>query len=111
MKITVIIYSDDAETVWNGFRFATTSMVYDNDVTVFLLGKGIEAKTVGTLKYDVREQIDLYIESGGKMIGCGVCCESRKEEMPLLEQELDCELGSMQQLYTLVSESDKVLSF
>jgi len=40
MKIAVIIYSNDPETVWNALRFANTSLIYDNDVSVFLLGKG-----------------------------------------------------------------------
>jgi len=45
------------------------------------------------------------------MVGCGVCCENRKEEMPFLQQELRCEMGSMQDLYGLVAEADKVITF
>ena len=111
MKITVIISSNDAETVWNAFRFATTSLAYDNEVSVFLLGKGVEAHTVSTLNYDIEEQIGLYRENGGKLIGCGVCCENRRDELPHLEEALNCEMGSMQQLYALVAESDKTLTF
>ena len=111
MKILVIVSSNDPETIWNAFRFATTSLVYENDVTVFLLGRGVEAPLVGTIHFDVKEQIDLYRQNGGKLIGCGVCCETRRETMPTLKQELDCELGSMQQLYALVAEGDKVLTF
>ncbi|MDH3513473.1 MAG: DsrE family protein [Gammaproteobacteria bacterium] len=111
MKIVVIVYSNDPETVWNAFRFATTSLIYENRVSVFLLGKGVEAMTISTLKYDIVEQVDLFRNSGGKIIGCGVCCESRKEEMPFLQQELQCDLGSMQELYGLVMEADKVLTF
>jgi len=55
--------------------------------------------------------MDLYRENGGKLIGCGVCCETRRETMPTLPQELDCEMGSMQQLYALVAEGDRVLTF
>ena len=40
MKFAVIVCSNDPETVWNGFRFAITSLVYENQVTTFLLGKG-----------------------------------------------------------------------
>ena len=111
MKVTVIIYSNDPETVWNAFRFATTSLIYENQVSVFLLGKGVEAMTVSTLKYDILEQVDLFRKKGGKIIGCGVCCENRKEEMPFLQQELHCDMGSMQELYGLVAEADKVLTF
>lgn len=111
MKISVIIYSNDPETVWNAFRFASTSLAYDNEVTVFLLGKGVEALSSSTIKYDIAAQLELYRDYGGKMIGCGVCCENRQEQMPYLEEDLQCEMGSMQQLYELVANSDKVVSF
>jgi len=111
MKLAIIISSNDAETVWNAFRFATTSLVYENDVAVFLLGKGVEALTVSTIQFDVGEQVALFRENGGQLIGCGVCCENRRDTMPTLEQDLGCEMGSMQQLYALVAEADRVLTF
>lgn len=111
MNIAIIIYSNDPETVWNAFRLANTSLAYDNQVNVFLLGKGVEAGLIGTLQFDIQEQIDLFRDSGGNMIGCGLCCESRKDEMPSLEEGLKCEMGSMQQLYGLVAAADKVLTF
>ncbi len=111
MKLAIIISSNDAETVWNAFRFATTSLVYENEVAVFLLGKGVEALTVSTIQFDVGEQVTLFRENGGQLIGCGVCCENRRDTMPTLEQDLGCEMGSMQQLYVLVAEADRVLTF
>lgn len=111
MKFSVVIYSNDPETVWNAFRFANTSLAYDNQVSIFLLGKGVEASMVTTLQYDVQEQMEIFREQGGTLIGCGVCCESRRNEMPTLEESLHCELGSMQQLYALVAEADKVITF
>lgn len=111
MKIAIIVYSNDSETVWNAFRFANTSRAFDNQVNIFLLGKGVEAAMVSTLQYDVLEQMRLFRDSGGQLIGCGVCCESRKVEMPYLLEELKCEMGSMRHLYGLVAEADKVLTF
>lgn len=111
MHIAIIIYTNDSESVWNAFRFANTSLAYENRVDVFLLGKGVEAATVSTLNHDVQEQIELFRASGGTMIGCGVCCESRKDELPFLQEGLKCDMGSMQQLYSLVAEADKVLTF
>lgn len=111
MKIAIIISSKEPETIWNAFRFATTSLVYENQVTVFLLGHGVEAPTLSTLKFDIDVQMQLFRDSGGELIGCGVCCENRKDTMPFLTDELNCELGSMQQLYALVAEADKVVNF
>jgi uncharacterized protein involved in oxidation of intracellular sulfur len=111
MAFLIVIYSNDAETVWNAFRLANTSLAYDNTVKVFLLGKGVEAAMASTLQYDVMEQIALFADNGGQLIGCGVCCENRKAEMPFLQEELKCELGSMNQLHGLIAEADKVLTF
>lgn len=111
MKFAVVIYSNDAETVWNALRFANTCLAYDNEVYVFLLGKGVEAKTVSTITYDIDEQLEIFDEQGGNLIGCGVCCESRKDEMPNLEMDLSCEIGSMQTFYSMVVDADKVLTF
>jgi sulfur relay (sulfurtransferase) complex TusBCD TusD component (DsrE family) len=111
MKIVVVISSQEPETIWNAFRFAITSLVYENEVTVFLLGQGVEAPTLSTLKFDLDEQMALFRENGGEMIGCGVCCENRKDTMPFLANELNCELGSMQQLCALIAQADKVLNF
>ena len=69
MKMTVIIYSNDPETVWNAFRFANTSLVYDNQVKIFLLGRGVEAMMLSTLKYDILEQAELFRSHGGIVVG------------------------------------------
>lgn len=111
MKVTIVISSNDAETVWNAFRYANTCRTYDDDTTVFLMGKGIEAASIHSLKFDIEEQLQIFEEQEGSIIGCGVCCESRKDVMPDLESELQCTLGSMQDFYVLIKESDKVITF
>jgi len=111
LKLAVIIYSNEAETVWNALRLANSALGYDDEVTIFLLGKGVEYNEIHSIKFDVQEQIQIFNEFGGKMIGCGVCCESRTDTMPLLKEELSCEMGSMQNLYALIKDADKVLTF
>jgi sulfur relay (sulfurtransferase) complex TusBCD TusD component (DsrE family) len=111
MKIAIVIYSNDSETVWNAFRFANTARAFDNQVDVFLLGKGVEVAMISTIQFDVMEQINIFHGSGGQILCCGVCCETRSVEMPYLLDELTCETGSMRHLYGLISEADKVLTF
>lgn len=111
MKVAIVIYSNDPETVWNAFRLANAALGYDDEVSVFLLGKGVECSSLDSLKYDIEEQMDIFEEFGGALIGCGVCCESREDVMPYLAEELNCEMGSMQSLYALIKECDKVLTF
>lgn len=111
MKLTIIIYSNDTETVWNAFRLANSALGYDDEVTIFLLGKGVEFNELHSIKFDIQEQVKIFEEFGGKMIGCGICCDSRADTMPFLKEELTCELGSMQNLYALTKDADKVITF
>lgn len=111
MHLLLIISTSDAECVWNAFRLANTSLALDNKVDVFLLGKGVEATCIRTVEHDTQKQLNLFIENGGALIGCGVCIENRKESMPFLLEVLKCELGTMQALSDLVSKADKVLTF
>lgn len=110
MRILIIIYSDDDETIWNAFRFGVTSLIYDNETTIFLLGKGVEALNENSL-FDIQEQVDLFRENNGVLVGCGVCVENRMEEMPNIKDLLACDMGSMQDLYALVADANKVLTF
>lgn len=111
MKLALILSRNDPETIWNAFRLANTSLAYDNEVHVFLLGAGVEAASTNSLKYNIKEQMDIFREEGGLLTGCHVCAESREEEMPFLMEDLSCDMGSMQDLYALVKDYDKVLSF
>lgn len=111
MKILVVISSNDAETVWNAFRFGSTALGYENEVTIFLMGKGVEAVNCSTEEYDIVEQIGIFEEYGGSLIGCGVCFKSRSDEKPDLAELSGCEVGSMQQFYGLAVSSDKILTF
>ena len=111
MKLGIIIYSNDPETIWNAFRLGSTSLAYDDQVRIFLLGKGVESADIKSLKFNIKEQKAIFIDHGGEIMGCSLCCEIRADEMPLLKDDLQCDLGSMQDLYALVNECDKVLTF
>ena len=108
MNVLIIIASNDSETVWNAFRLANTCLIHDDTVNVFLLGRGVESAAISSIKFNVKEQVEIFEEEGGKRIGCGVCVDSREDTMPLLRDDLNCELGSMQTLYSLMNDADKV---
>lgn len=57
MKIGIVINSNDPETVWNAFRFGTTSLLGGHEVKVFLLGGGVESENIESEKFNVKEQI------------------------------------------------------
>ena len=106
MKLGIVIYSNDAETVWNALRLGTFSLKQKDAVKVFMLGKGVECESIDTEKFKVTEQIKLFIENGGNVLACGSCLEirnSRGSEM--------CPISTMKDLYDMIKESDKVLTF
>ena len=61
MKIGIIINTNEPETVWNAFRFGTTSLLMEHEVKVFLLGKGVESENIQDEKFNVQEQIGLFV--------------------------------------------------
>jgi len=106
MKLGIIIYSNDPETVWNAFRFGVFSLKQGDTVSVFLLGKGVEAESLDNSKFDVIGQIRGFLEVGGSILACGTCLKIRQSEASDI-----CPISTMQDLYLLIRDSDKVLSF
>ncbi|MFH1425811.1 MAG: DsrE family protein [Candidatus Kerfeldbacteria bacterium] len=106
MKLGIIIYSNDAETVWSAFRFANFSLEEGGAVRIFLLAKGVEYESLGSEKFNIGEQSKSFMENGGRIFACGTCLESRESEGSEM-----CPISTMKDLYELVEESDKVVSF
>jgi uncharacterized protein involved in oxidation of intracellular sulfur len=106
VKIGLVIYSNEAETMWNAFRFANFALKMGDEVRVFLFGKGVEAESVDTDKFRVTEQLQLFVNSGGKILACGTCLKIRESEGLEI-----CPLSTMEDLYGIVKWSDKVVTF
>jgi len=53
----------------------------------------------------------LLSTAGGQMLGSELCCDTREDEMPFLKQDIGCDLGSMQDLYVIIKEADKIITF
>lgn len=106
MKIAIVIYSADTETVWNAFRFGVFALKQGDDVSVFLLGKGVEAETLDSEKFKVTEQMHALVAAGGKILACGTCLKIRQAQASEM-----CPLSTMQDLYDLVRAADKVVTF
>ncbi len=60
MKILVIISTDDAETIYNAMRLANVAVEKDNEVSVFMLGKGVLFETSGTARFEVMKEIHRF---------------------------------------------------
>lgn len=106
MKIGVVISVNDAETAWNAFRYANFCIKKNDSVKVFLMGKGVEAEKISTDKFDVRKQITEFLSAKGELFACGTCIKSREMD----ESEM-CPISTMNDMYELVRDSDKVVTF
>lgn len=106
MRLGIVISSGDIEAEWNAFRLANFSRKEGDAVTVFLVGKGVEYEEKSTEKFPVKSEAEKFLTAGGIILACGTCLNLRGKEGGAL-----CPLSTMKDLYTLVKESDKVVSF
>jgi len=106
MKLGIIIYSTDAETIWNAFRLGVFSLKEGDSVKTFLLAKGVECEKLVDNKFNVVEQMQQFVNEGGEILACGTCLKIRNSEGSEL-----CPLSTMKDLYEIIRDSDKVISF
>ena len=106
MKLGIVIYSGDAETIWNAFRLGNFALKQGDNAKIFLLGKGVECESADSEKFDVNEQMTSFARNGGQILACGSCLKIRHSEGSEL-----CPLSTMKDLYDMIKESDKVVAF
>lgn len=106
MKIGVIIETKEYEKAWNAFRFAITAKKQGHEVKVFLMGEAVECEGLIHEKYNVDEQLQLFVAIGGEILACGTCLKSRH-----LEGTDSCPLSTMVDCVNMVSWADKVVTF
>ena len=107
MKLGIILSTNNTETNWNAFRLANLALSKGDTVFVFLLGEGVEYEQTSTSEFNIKEQIEKFLQSeNAQIIACGTCLAIRKQG-----SSKECPEGSIEDWYHLVSESDKVLTF
>lgn len=106
MNLGIIIYSDDAELVWNAFRLGVFSLKKGDGVKVFLLAKGVECESLDTEKFKVTEKMQEFVDLKGEIFACTSCFHIRNSEGTEM-----CPLSTMDDLYQIIKESDRVVSF
>lgn len=106
MKIGVVISTNDAETYWNALRYVNFSLNQKDKVKVFFMGKGVEYQRISTDKFNTVEQAEKFMKAGGKIFACGTCIKSREQE----DSEM-CPISTMKDMYDVIKESDKVVTF
>ncbi|MFA5356318.1 MAG: DsrE family protein [Candidatus Omnitrophota bacterium] len=106
MIIGVIISTNDAETCWNALRYSNFCLGQKDETRVFFMGKGVEYQNISTDKFNTIEQADEFLRSGGKIYACGSCIRSREQESSVM-----CPISTMKDMYEIIKESDRVVTF
>jgi len=105
-KIGVVLYSKDSEKAWNAFRLANYALPMDDSVRMFLLGSGVFLESIDTEKFNVNEQVKTYLDSGGKIWACGTCLNIHG-----IKDRGNYITSTMRELYDIIKESDRILTF
>jgi uncharacterized protein involved in oxidation of intracellular sulfur len=106
MKIGLVISTNDAETCWNAIRYANFALGQKDEVNIFFMGKGVEYQKIGTEKFNTVEQAEKFMKSGGTIYACGSCIKSREQKGSTM-----CPISTMKDMYDIVKDSDKVITF
>lgn len=60
MNMLIIISTDDGETIYNAMRLANVGVKKGDNISVFMLGKGVCFSQVGTEEFNVMEQVNQF---------------------------------------------------
>ncbi|MXV61947.1 DsrE family protein [Natronorubrum sp. JWXQ-INN-674] len=101
----IVLETADPERAWNALRFGITAVENGHDVSVFLLGEGVEAEEITDDQFDVRDRMEAFVDAGGDLQACGTCLEIRNNE----ESEY-CPMSTMADLLEIVRSADRVLT-
>ncbi len=106
MKLGIVLHSNEPETAWNGVRLANFARKAGDEVRVFLVGPGVEIESKSSDKFPIRRDLQAFADAGGHIFACGTCLKSRGSHGSEL-----CPLSTLKDLYEIVRDSDRVISF
>lgn len=105
MRLGIIINTNDTEKAWNALRLGNTALEAGHQVSVFLMGSGVEIENIKDETYDVGGTLSAFLSSSGRLLACGTCLKARKQEGGV------CPISTMSDLLEMISDSDKVVTF
>lgn len=106
MKLGIILPQPEPETVFNALRLANYSLKQGDGVKIFLVGKGVELDKIKDAKFDAQAQARAVLDAGGQFLACGTCLKLRESEGSEI-----CPLSTLKDLYEIVRDSDRLVSF
>ena len=107
MKFAIVLSTNKAETNWNALRLGNFALKKGDIVSMFLTGEGVEYDKDTSTQFNIKEQVNLFLESSNaKIIACETCMNLREKK-----DSRECPIGGIEDLYNLIAESDKVVTF
>lgn len=106
MRIGLVVSVVEPETVFNALRLGSFALAQGDTVKVFLLGRGVELDQIQDARFDVHRQAHALLDAGGEILACGTCLRLRNSKGSEL-----CPMSTMKDLYELVRDSDRVVTF
>lgn len=106
MQLGIIIYSTDAEVVFNAFRLANFSVKEKDDVRLFLMASGVEYESLNSDQFPIVDLAQSFVDNNGQILACGTCLNLRQIDSSDL-----CPLSTMKDLYELIRDCDKTVTF
>lgn len=104
MKLGIIITQTEPETIFNVLRLALYSLEQGDEVRIFLSGKGVEIDKINDPKFDVKNQAQRILDSGGQFFACGACLKIRNSKGSDM-----CPLSTLKNQYEIIRDSDRVV--
>ena len=104
MKLGIIVNTNNPETAWNVLRLGSQALSIGTEVSIFLLGAGVEIENINEEAFDVASAVERFLDSGGRLLACGTCLELRHQEAGV------CPISTMSELVEMITESDKVVT-
>ena len=106
MKLGMVVSVAEPETVFNVLRLANFALGEGDSANVFLLGRGVGLDQLEDARFDVLAQARTLIDAGGEILACGTCLRLRDSQGSEL-----CSMSTMEDLYELILNSDRVVTF
>ena len=105
-KLGLVLTQTDPETVFNVFRVAQYALEQGDEVSLFLLGKGVELQRIKDSKFDVQGKARAFAAAGGRILACGTCLQMHGSRGSGL-----CSISSLGDLFRIIRASDRVMTF
>jgi uncharacterized protein involved in oxidation of intracellular sulfur len=106
MKLGIVIYTPEAEIVANVLRLGMYALKQGDNVKIFLLARGVECSKLDSERFNVTAQMREFLDLGGNILACGTCLKLHQTE----NSEL-CPVSTMKDLYEIVRDCDRVITF